>query len=57
MDRRKSSFVGGGLVDYPYYSDVKISSRELSLSPQEDEEALTLHVDWTKEEEVAAKRK
>lgn len=25
--------------------------------PREDEEALTLHVDWTKEEELKVKRK
>ena len=37
--------------------DIKHANPDKFPSPVEDEEALTLRVDWTKEEETRAKRK
>ena len=38
-------------------SEIKHANPDKFPSPGEDEEALTLRVDWTKEEEAKAKRK
>lgn len=38
-------------------SDFKSSNPDEHRPPREDEEALTLRVDWSKEEERKAKRK
>jgi hypothetical protein len=38
-------------------SNTKFADPDHHPPPTEDEEALTLHVDWTKEEEARAKRK
>lgn len=38
-------------------SDIKLANPDQHPAPRDDEEVLVLHRDWTKDEEVKAKRK